>query len=155
MCTGIALALSELPIATLERHSLESRIFKRGGEPEVRFFFSDASRHLPVWHEGRLQIITWGSHRSESRFLPSGGWMTLPALKSNAFGELPVASIEIPATMGFEKGIWFRIRQGIHGILVKNERKQHIAYMLCEKSSHYFQVMTRSARMPMLIDERF
>jgi hypothetical protein len=29
-----------------------------------------------------------------------------------------------------------------------------VAYMLCEPASHYYQVMTRSPRMPVLIDER-
>jgi len=155
MCTGIALALSDVPMKLLEQYKLESRIFARGGESEVRFFFGDAQRYIPIIHEGQFQIVLWGSHRRESRFLPIGGWTTQTTLKNNGCGGAEIIPIEIPAAMGFEKGIWFRIRQGIHGILVKNERNQDVAYMLCEKSSHYFQVMTRSSRMPLLIDETF
>jgi hypothetical protein len=56
--------------------------------------------------------------------------------------------------MGFEKGIWFRIRQGIQGLLVCDEKGVEAAYMLCEPASHFFQVMTRAERMPVLIGER-
>lgn len=155
MCTGIALALSELPVGTIEKYALEGHIFKRGGEPEVRFYFNDAFRHLPIFHEGQLQFVRWGSHRAESRFLPAGGWVTLASLKNGSWENKKITLVQIHATMGFEKGVWFRIRQGIQGILVKNEHKQNVAYMLCEQSSHYFHVMTRSTRMPVLIDERY
>jgi hypothetical protein len=39
MCTGIALAASELPLGMLEQPRLKARLFARGGELEVRFFF--------------------------------------------------------------------------------------------------------------------
>jgi hypothetical protein len=62
--------------------------------------------------------------------------------------------VVIPATLGFEKGVWYRIRQGIRGILVPDERDAHVVYMVCEPASHYYQVMTRCDRMPLLIEER-
>jgi hypothetical protein len=62
--------------------------------------------------------------------------------------------VVIPATMGLEKGVWFRVREGIRGLLVRDERGAEAAYMLCEPASHYFRVMTRSERMPVLIGER-
>jgi hypothetical protein len=66
-------------------------------------------------------------------------------------GAIPV---DIPATLGMERGVWYRIRQGIRGVLVPDERGIAVAYMICEPSSHYYQVMTRSDRMPVLIEER-
>jgi hypothetical protein len=38
---------------------------------------------------------------------------------------------------------------------VQVEAGLDVVYMLCEPASHYFQVMTRSHRMPVLVDERY
>ena len=62
--------------------------------------------------------------------------------------------VEIPATFGLERGRWFRVTQGIRGLLVPDERGNNVVYMICEPASHYYQVMTRSDRMPVLIKER-
>jgi hypothetical protein len=61
MCVGIALAASELPLELLEQPRIQARLFARGGEPEVRFFFRDAERLLPVIHEGALRLVRWGA----------------------------------------------------------------------------------------------
>jgi hypothetical protein len=37
---------------------------------------------------------------------------------------------------------------------VPDERGLAIVYMLCEPASHYYQIMTRSNRMPVPIEER-
>ena len=66
-------------------------------------------------------------------------------------GAIPV---DIPATLALERGVWFRVRQGIRGLLVPDERGIAVVYMICEPASHYYQVMTRSERMPILIEER-
>jgi hypothetical protein len=62
--------------------------------------------------------------------------------------------VVIPATVGLDKGVWYRIRQGIRGLAVLDERGCPRVYVLCEPSTHYYQVMTRGSRwMPTLIDE--
>ena len=35
-----------------------------------------------------------------------------------------------------------------------DERGAAVVYMICEPSTHYYQIMTRSPRMPVLIDEK-
>jgi hypothetical protein len=61
----------------------------------------------------------------------------------------------IPATMGLDKGVWYRIRQGIRAPFVQDERGGPRVYVICEPSSHYYQIMTRGSRwMPLLIEER-
>jgi hypothetical protein len=67
---GIALAYSELPLELIDRH----RVHDRGGEPEVRFLFRDRDRVLPVWLDGRLQVVRWGNRRGQSRALPCTAW---------------------------------------------------------------------------------
>ena len=90
----------------------------------------------------------------ESRRLPCTGWTwrtTVEAGGWNGFGAEP---IDIPATMGLENGVWYQVRQGIRGLLVRDEQGTPRVYMICEPASHYYQVMTRSDRMPVLIEER-
>ena len=62
--------------------------------------------------------------------------------------------MDLPATFGYENGVWFRIRQGVRGLLVRTETGEPIVYMICEPASRYYEVMTRSARRPVLIGER-
>jgi hypothetical protein len=59
-----------------------------------------------------------------------------------------------PACFGFDKGIWFQIREGVRGILVRDEAGRPHVYLLTKPASHYYHVMTRQERMPVLIGER-
>lgn len=154
MCAGIALAWNELPTELIGRHGLEHRAHERGGEREVRFLHRDKKPRLPVWRDGRLQIARWGNSRGESRFLPRTGWTWLETIDSGGWSGRDAVPVDIPATLGMERGVWYRVRQGIRGLLVPDECGLAVVYMICEPSSHYYQVMTRSPRMPVLIEER-
>jgi hypothetical protein len=154
MCAGIALAVSELPLPLLNQPRVQTRLHSRGGEAEVRFFFRDPERLLPILHGGELQLVRWGSRRAESKVLPPTGWTWQASVEGGQWGQTQAEPVVIPATMGYEKGIWFRIRQGIQGLLVRDEKGFEAAYMLCEPASHYYGVMTRAERMPVLIGER-
>jgi hypothetical protein len=92
--------------------------------------------------------------RGQSRFLPRTGWTWLSTVQAGYRCNLDPIPVDIPATIGLDRGVWFRIRQGIRGLLVPDERSLAVCYMICEPASHYYQVMTRSSRMPVLIEER-
>jgi hypothetical protein len=154
MCLGIALAWSELPTELIKRHGLERRVHERGGEREIRFLYRDRCPRLPVWRDGRLQVVRWGNGRRQSRFLPRTGWTWQSTVEEGSWQNLNPLPVEIPATLGWDGGIWFRIRHGIRGLLVPDERSAAVVYVICEPASHYYRVMTRSTRMPVLIDER-
>ena len=62
--------------------------------------------------------------------------------------------VDIPANFGWDKGVWYRITEGVRGIIVRDESNNQIVYMLTEPASHYYQVMTRNKRMPVLCGER-
>ena len=65
MFAGVALAYGAVPTGLIERHGLRRRLHDRGGEPELQFLLADAERELPVWLEGRLQIVRWGNGRGQ------------------------------------------------------------------------------------------
>jgi hypothetical protein len=154
MCAGIAFAWSQLPSDLIARYHLERRVHERGGEREIQFLYRDRDRILPVWHEGQLLIVSWGNGRGQTRYLPRTGWTWQATLDDGGWSYLEVAPVDIPATMGLENGIWYRVRQGMRGLLAFDERGRPAVYMLCEPASHYYQIMTRSRRMPVLINER-
>jgi hypothetical protein len=155
MLSGVALSWSELPLELIARHSLGRRLHDRGGEGELRFFFADAERVLPVWHNGRLEILRWGNRRGESPGLPCTAWTQLETVEGNGWGERGFEPVVIPASMGLDKGIWYRIRQGIRGIVLQDENGLLRVYVVCEPASHYYRVMTSGSDwMPALIGER-
>ncbi len=154
MCLGIALASSEIPNELFARHALGHRVHERGGEPEVRFLYRDRHPRLPVWRDGRLQIARWGNAGRKSRFLPETGWTWQATIDQGYWKNLNPVMVDIPASLGLERGVWYRIRQGVRGLLVPDENRVAVVYMICEPSSHYYQIMTRSTRMPLLIEER-
>ena len=51
--------------------------------------------------------------------------------------------VDIPANFAYDRGVWVHVRQGIRGILVPDERGNAVCYMVCEPSSHYYQIMTK------------
>ena len=154
MCSGIALAYSEMPVALIKKHRLDERVHERGGEKEVRFLYREVERILPILHEGQLRIVRWGTRRENSKALPYTGWTWLKSVEAGRWGELDANEVVIPATLGHEKGIWYRIRQGIRAVLVEDEHRKPVVYMMVEPASHYYQTMTKSKRMPVLIGER-
>ena len=154
MCLGISLSRAELPLELITRDGLDRRTHQRGGEKEIHFLFRDRDPRLPIWKDGQLQIVRWGNNRGHSRVLPTTGWTWQETIDAGGWKNIDATPVDIPASLGFERGVWFRIRQGIRGLLVSNEREEPVVYMICEPSTHYYRVMTRSARMPVLIDER-
>ncbi len=154
MCSGIALAFSALPLELIARHRLRGRVHDRGGEREVRFLYRQLPPCLPVWYEGQLRIVRWGSRRHESRVLPCTGWTWRATVEAGGWSRWAAEPVDIPATMALERGVWYTIRQGIRGVLVEDEKGVPAVYIICEPASHYYEVMTRSRWMPVLIGER-
>jgi hypothetical protein len=154
MLTAIAVPYSTLPLEFIEAFGLEPRVHERGGERELQFRQGSARALLPVWHEGRFLLARWGCKRGESRVLPACGWTKLVTVASGWWAAVGAEEVEIPASLGLDGGIWFAIREGIRGLLVRDERDVPRVYVLCEPASHYYRIMTKSQWMPVLIGER-
>jgi hypothetical protein len=65
VCTAVALPVSELPEVVVS--TLIDRVHDRGGEREVRFDWRNRPALLPVWWEGRLQVLRWGNRDRADR----------------------------------------------------------------------------------------
>ena len=152
MFSGVALAASEVPEELVERHGLGRRVYARGGEREVRFLLGDAERMLPVWLDGQLRIVRWGTRRGQSRGLPCTAWSWRATVEKGGWGQ-HVEPVVIPATMGLDRGVWFHVAEGVRGIVVRDDCGEAVVYMLVEPSTHYYQVMTRSEWMPSLVGQ--
>lgn len=155
VCLGIAVAGCELPTDLVGRHGLSRRLHVRGERPEYRFYYRDRLPRLPIWRDGRLQVVRWGNGRGQSRSLPRTGWTWLETARSGGWRGSGAIPVDIPANYGLERrGVWYLIEVGVRGLLVPDERGSAVVYVLCEPSSHYYRVMTGSERMPVFIDQR-
>ena len=155
MCVGIALAWSELPTELIGRHGLERRVHERGGEREVRFLYRDRRPRLPIWRDGRLQVVRWGNGRGQSRFLPRTGWTWLATIQEGYWRGLDADPRRHPrhARPG-SRASGSASARGSAACSSPTSAGIAVVYMICEPASHYYQVMTRSTRMPVLIEER-
>jgi hypothetical protein len=153
MCVGVALASSELPLGLMEKCELDERIHDRGGEKEVWFYWHATPTLLPVWWNGRLHVVRWGNKDRAERKLPPTGWTWLETVESGRWSELSPEPVVIPATYGLANGVWFRVKQGVRGLLVHDRKGEPVVFMVCEPSTRYYRVMTRADWMPVLVGE--
>ena len=152
MCTAVAVLLSDIPAVLMEAHDLERRIYRRGGEPEVRFDWRDPDPLLPIRDSGQLKLVAWGS-RDRTGPLPPTAWTWRATVETGGWAWAAPEPVVIPAAYGFERGIWFKVTEGVRGLTVRDPAGRPRAYMICEPPTRYFRVMTRSTRMPWLVEE--
>jgi hypothetical protein len=100
-----------------------------------------------------LQIVRWGNRRGQSRCLPCTAWTWKATLEEGGWSDREPVPAVIPATMGLDRGVWFRIREGVRGVAVRDEQGSPVVYVLCEPATHYYRVMTQSESMPVLVGE--
>jgi hypothetical protein len=155
MCSGIAISGPDLPVSLIEQHALQNRevVRQEGAEREFRFLYRDPYPLLPAWRGEQLCIFTWGNRSRRSR-LPRTGCVRLEDLEAGYWNPLHPEEVDIPASFGLDKGVWFQVREGIRGVLVLDEQDHPNVYMVTEPASHYYQVMTRHDRMPVFIGSR-
>jgi hypothetical protein len=153
MCVGVALACSEIPLLLIEEQGLEERVHDRGGEKEVRFYWRADPARLPVWCHGRLQIVRWGNKDRTERRLPPTGWTWQETIAEGRWSALAPEPVLIPATFGLMNGVWYKVKQGMRGLLVHDREGKAVVFMVCQPATRYYQVMTRADWMPLLIDE--
>jgi hypothetical protein len=153
MCIAIALPVSELPVELIERGGLSERVHDRGGEKEVRFDWRFRPALLPVWWNGRLDLLTWGNRDRAERRLPPTGWTWQVTVEDGRWAALEPEPVEVPAHYALANGVWFRVKRGVRGLVVRTRAGEPVVYLVCEPATRYYRVMTRCEWMPALIGE--
>lgn len=151
MFIAVALPASEVPDVLLD--TLADRIHTRGGEREVRFDWRAAPAILPLWLGGRLRLVKWGNRDRAERKLPPTAWTRKESVEQGKWSALEPEPVEVPAAYGLTNRVWFKVTEGFRGLLVRTPAGEPVVYMVCEPSTRYFRVMTRSEWMPVLIGE--
>ncbi len=148
---GIALQTDDVPVAW---HAMSTqRLFARERTRELRFSFYERCPELPVISDGEFRFLAWGNKADAVR-VPKGGWCEREELEAGRWEWLKPREIVIPCNFGRQSGRWFLIDSGVRGVLVKDEHGSPHVYLLTEPASHYYEIMCRSKRMPVLIDQR-
>ncbi|HTQ40772.1 MAG TPA: hypothetical protein VMJ32_17250 [Pirellulales bacterium] len=149
MCLGIAVPIHEIPDAMIKKHRLADRFAQRdvGAGREIQFLYRNMRRLLPVYLDNQLRILEWGNRNGNSP-LPDTGWCHREWIESGHWQGLRPQPAIIVAAMALDRGLWFQIKEGIKCVVVRN----HV-YMLTEPATHYYRIMTRSNRMPVLIGQ--
>jgi hypothetical protein len=153
MCVAISLSLSELPIELIEQAGLSTRVHDRGGEKEVRFYWRAVPALLPLWWNGQLQVVRWGNRDRVERKLPPTGWTWKDTVEAGKWEALEPEPVDVPGAYAQMNGVWYRVKQGVRGLLVRTRAGEPVVYLICEPSTRYYRVMTRADWMPVLIDE--
>lgn len=152
---GVSLSWRLLTESLVHQHNLGERAISRGveAEREYCFLFSHQCPQLPVWVGDELRILCWGCPGKGSR-LPKTRSVRREVVEAGHWSCLNPEQVTVPANFIIDRGTWYCIREGIKAIVVRNESGVLIVYPLTEPASHYYQVMTRQERMPVLKGER-
>ena len=172
MCKGISVSRAQLNRELLEEYGLAGRAWSRRAEfvqtdlfdearpaavpsteDEVHFMYTDPVPRWPVIHDGRLAIYEWGNRGNKESRLYRTGWCQEESLAAGKWRWLKPERVIIPANFGLEKGVWFAIEQGIHGIVVRDEQQRPHVYMLTRQASDSYLAMTKHERAPVLVEQ--
>lgn len=153
MCVAIAVVTSELPLALVEGHGLTDRVHERGGEAEVRFYARAVPAVLPVWWGGRLHVVRWGNRDRAERALPPTAWTWKETVAAGTWAALEPEEVLVPASYGYMNGVWYKVKEGVRGLLVRDRGGAPVVYLICEPATRYYEVMCRSGWMPCLVRE--
>lgn len=140
MCQGIALARCEIPESLIERYRLETRMIRRNenADEEFRFLLAERSPVLPVYHDGQFQILPWGNRQRQAG-VPVSGWCLRESLEDGLWSHWRPREVFIPASFGWDRGVWYQIREGLKGILIRDRERQPRVFILTQRSTHYYE----------------
>jgi len=148
MCAGVRFSISNIPEVKLKKYfnQRELDFYKKRGEIDI-FFFSKKP-FLPIQRDDRIDLVTWGN-RDKNFALPQTGWARQESVEAGKWDYLKLQKVEIPARMGYEKGVWFKV-DGIGGVEIKSGRDKRV-YMLTQKASPRYRKLTGHDREPVWV----
>jgi hypothetical protein len=79
---------------------------------------------------------------------------SLAAVEAGEWARLRPERVEVPASVILHNERWIAVRQGLQGLQLRDEVGLPVVYVLCQPSSHYYAVMTRSKWKPVLVGKQ-
>ncbi|MEK7145792.1 MAG: hypothetical protein AAB802_01255 [Patescibacteria group bacterium] len=124
--------------------------FDHNGQ-QKRVLLTDPNPRVLIRYKINQRWVRWGNiHAPE---LPKTAHCKKEALLMGKWKWARPRLVEIVANRGFANGTWFQVREGMHGLLVRDLQGQEIVYMLTEPATHYYKTMTGAERMPILLHQ--
>lgn len=147
---ALSVSWRDFPEGLISRWRLDRRVIRRAPEAdrEIRFAYRDPEPLIPAYHGSTLCVYPWAGHVKRED-LEAGLWR-----------ELEPEEVDIPAALGYARGVWYHVRQGFKGVWVaerhageEGEVIREKVYLQTTAATHYWQVMTGLKRMPVLIEQ--
>jgi hypothetical protein len=155
MCDAVSLSMRDLPTKYHEHPAIVARRVGRGGEEEVQFYYDRKPFPplLPILLDAEFRIVRWGNRRRRSKVLPHAGRVELHELDSGCWQHANVQEVIIIGSAALHRGVWFPLLEGIRGIYLRDEHGTPTVFMLMGKPSDYYQIMTKSKTMPLIVGD--
>lgn len=157
MPDAISLSIRQLPARYQNHPAITARLWRRceTDDQEVVFRYrgKPSPPLLPIIYLDEFRIVRWGNPQGHSKHLPTTGTVHVKDLCKPAWLRLQPREVIIQAQALMHRNVWITVIEGIHGVCVFDEHGISTAYMMMEKSSDYYQIMTKSWVMPRLVGE--
>lgn len=157
MPDAISLSVNQLPTRYQGLPAIASRLWKRAevDEQEIVFRFRGNPQPalLPVVYEEEFRIVRWGYGQRKSKLLPVTGTVRVNELRKPSWQRLQPVPVIIEAQALLARKVWISVVEGIHGVCVFDEHGTPTVYVVMERATDYYQIMTKSWTMPRLVGE--
>jgi len=155
MCGGVIFPFKEVYREALAEYYSPEQIeeFEQTGQVKS-VYWQKTEPVLPVVSqededdEPKEEVLLWGNRDKEAPF-PQTGWAREDSIESGKWAYMKPKPALIPVTHGVEKGRWFDIDEGIHGVIVQKGGERRV-YMLTQDATSDFLAATKHDRMPVL-----
>ena len=97
--------------------------------------------------------MRWGNKDRAERKLPPTGWTWRETVEAGKWAALGPEPVDVPAAYALINGVWYMVKQGVRGLLVRTRAGEPVVFLMCEPSTLYYRIMTRAERIPVLIGE--
>lgn len=74
-------------------------------------------------------------------------------LQQGCWQHANIQEVLIVGNAALHRGVWFPLLEGIKGIYLRDEHGTPTVFMLMEKPSDYYGIMTKSKVMPMMVGD--
>ncbi len=155
MCDAISLSIKHLPTKYHNHPAIQARLTGRGGEEEVQFFYDRRPFPplLPIILDDQFRIVRWGNRQRRSRLLPHTGRVEVWELDQGLWQHSDIQEVLITGQAALHRGVWFPLLEGIKGIYLRDEHGTPTVFMLMDKPSDYYGIMTKSKVMPVIVGD--